>query len=369
MVAMTVLALLALPDGDEIPFKHRVVDRDAPVDMHTKTVGDLNGDGLTDLVVAGTRGLLVWYESPNWKRHVVAREGGGWSCDAEVGDVNGDGRKDIVVSDWYQKNRMVWFENPAAGEPWKLHPIGGPRAHDIELGDLDGDGDLDVVTRQQGGNGKTIEIWTQEGADRWRRDTLRCPVGEGLHLGDLDKDGDPDILLAGRWYENTGKGKGEGWTEHVYAAGWTHGATLVWMADVDGDGRPDLVLTPSEGKGGFLRTSWYAAPEDPRAGDWKEHVIDPRIETVTHTIAVADMDNDGDQDVFTAEMHQGADPDEVRIYLNLDGKGTKWRKQVVSTSGSHCARLADLDNDGDVDIFGANWSRSGQVDLWENMIK
>ena len=40
--------------AQKVPFRHVVVDSKAPPEMQTKTAGDLNGDGLTDLVVAGS---------------------------------------------------------------------------------------------------------------------------------------------------------------------------------------------------------------------------------------------------------------------------------------------------------------------------
>jgi hypothetical protein len=77
------------------------------------------------------------------------------------------------------------------------------------------------------------------------------------------------------------------------------------------------------------------------------------------------MDNDGDMDVATAEMHQGSDPDEVKVYIN-GGSGQSWTKQVIATTGSHSMRIVDVDNDGDRDLYGANWE--GQIiELWENL--
>src|SRR5438105_1683523 len=96
-----------LPARAEIPFKHVVVDEDGPTDMHCKAIGDINGDALPDLVVAGTKGTIVWYENPKWTRHVISRGQGGWSCDVKVGDINGDGHQDIVVSDWLGAKRIV----------------------------------------------------------------------------------------------------------------------------------------------------------------------------------------------------------------------------------------------------------------------
>jgi hypothetical protein len=78
------------------------------------------------------------------------------------------------------------------------------------------------------------------------------------------------------------------------------------------------------------------------------------------------MNGDGRVDIVTAEMHQGADPDEVDVYLNL-GRGDSWRKQILSTKGSHYVRIADIDGDGDPDLVGANHAGDYQpVEMWEN---
>ena len=356
--------------AQKIPFRHVVIDSKAPPGMQTKTAGDLNGDGLTDLVVAGIKGTIVWYESPGWKKHVIATSGGGWSTDAEVGDIDRDGDNDIVISDWYQKTRIVWFENPGKGEGnWPMHVLGGPMAHDIELGDLDGDKDLDIVTRLHVGSGNRFEVWLQKSPTSWGHRTVRCDDnGEGLTMHDLDKDGDPDVIIGARWYETPDNPDKAGWTEHVYTAAWKHKACVVQTGDFNKDGRTDIVISPSESSGGKYRVAWYEAPRDPKSENWTEHVIDPSVETVIHSLAVADMNGDGIPDVVTAEMHQGRNPDEVRVYVS-SARGSKWTKQVVATSGSHNIRVIDVDGDGDFDIFGANWSGTTTVNLWENRSK
>lgn len=61
------------------------------------------------------------------------------------------------------------------------------------------------------------------------------------------------------------------------------------------------------------------------------------------------------------------DPREVKVYRNQDGRGEKWVKQVLATTGSHCLRVVDIGNDGDFDVLGANWNNSRRVELWENL--
>ena len=80
-------------------------------------------------------------------------------------------------------------------------------------------------------------------------------------------------------------------------------------------------------------------------------------------IGAADFDADGKMDIIIAEMQQGADPDEVAIFYH-ERKNT-WQKQVISTGGSHSMRVLDLDGDGDMDVFGANFAEN-VVKLWIN---
>ena len=126
------------------------------------------------------------------------------------------------------------------------------------------------------------------------------------------------------------------------------------------------MLTPAELAGETYRVSWYEGSDHPRKGGWKEHIIVPKIESVIHSLGVGDLDGDGDIDVAIAEMHQGKDPDEVAVHLNL-GKGKVWRKQVISTQGSHDIVVGDISGDGDLDIVGANHGGMFQpVELWQN---
>jgi hypothetical protein len=338
-------------------FTHSIVDANTPHNPHIKAAGDIDGDGLADLVVASSNGgPLVWYQNPSWERREVAPEGK-WSCDALVVDMNGDGRADILTSEWYGENRMEWFENPgSSGGSWKRHIIGPPRAHDIEVADLDGDGQAELVTRTQGQDGDHFVVRKRKADGTWSAIEVACPAGEGLAVGDVNEDGRLEIVIADRYYTNA-SGAFDGPWEEVVFADWPDDA-VVKLADIDADGRLDIVVTRSEGK---HRVSWFEPPQGSAGGLWTEHIVDDSVD-FAHSLEVCDIDNDGRLDIVTAEMHQ-SDRKRVLVYRNL-GKD-RWERTVVADTGSHKLRVAQVGPERAWGLLGANWSGDFQpLELW-----
>ena len=350
----------------DIPFNHVILDRSGPKDPWAKIIGDIDGDGFLDVIIGGRRGPLVWYACPRWTKAIIAK-GGYRTVDGETGDIDGDGDLDVVMGG------LLWYENPRpeanpAKKAWKAHKIADHPTHDVELGDLDGDGHIDIVTRDQSefGHkaGNKIYLWRQDSAEKWAKRVINCPHGEAITLGDIDNDSDPDVVIGGIWFENDGDIINGAWTAHRFAR-WHPNAT-VQVADINGDALPDVVLSPSELRGNFYKISWFERPSDPQQGNWTEHIIAEPVECVIHGLVTADMNGDGAIDMVAAEMHQGSDPDEVAIYINQD-RGSSWKKQILSSKGSHYIRVGDFGNDGDMDIIGANHGGAYQpIEMWEN---
>ena len=362
LLGMLALVLIPMSEVDaSVSFDHVVVDDGGLGNIWLKTIGDINGDGQTDLIAGGNAaGGLVWYQAPAWEKHIISAEGG-FGTDGEVADVDGDGDQDVVV---LTDHDLRWYENP----DWDVHIIDERPLHDVEVGDLDGDGDVDLVARNQGefgSQGNELHLYRQDTPTLWTHRSVDCTNGEGLKLVDVDGDGDQDIVIGGTWFENEQNILNASWAAYSYTTSWDYPNAFVGAGDINGDGRVDIALAPSELAGGSYRISWFASPVDPKSGDWPEHIVEDNVETVQHFIGVADMDGDGDLDIAAAEMQQGEDPDEVKVYLNQDGAGASWMKQVLSTDGSHSMRILDVGNDGDNDLFGANWE-GNQVELWLN---
>jgi hypothetical protein len=342
-------------------FNKVIIDSQGPDGVWLKTYGDIDGDGLLDLIAGGNNsGGLVWYQNPTWIKHIIDT-GGGFSTDAEVVDIDGDGINDLVV---LTNNDLRWYKNPG----WEVHIIDTRVLHDVEVADFDGDGKVDVVARNQGEfghRGDELHFYKQISPTSWQHRSIICPDGEGLIVEDIDRDGYIDVVINGSWFKNPGDILNGEWTEYSYTSSWTHPNAFVGTGDINGDGRIDIVLAPSELAGQRYRISWFEAPPDPRDSNWTEQIIEDNIEAVLHFVGTGDFDNDGDIDVAAAEMQQGKDPDEIKIYINEDGIGGSWSKLVIAATGSHSMRILDIDNDGDLDLFGANW-QGNVVELYVN---
>jgi len=352
-----------MADVPAVHFAHRIIDPTPPHDPHIKAAGDIDGDGHPDVVVASSDGgPLVWYRNPGWDKHVIASSGA-WSCYAEIVDMDGDGDGDILISEWYTHDRVEWYENPRpegdpARDPWRHHIIGPPRAHDICTGDIDGDGGMEFATRDQSAEGNRILLWKRAADGGWSQRRLPCPAGEGLAVGSIAASGRLDLVIGGRWYEAPRDIMAGAWREHVFAE-WPEDA-VVKLADMNGDGRKDVVLTRSEG---HHRLSWFETPPDPRQRPWPEHIVDEATDFV-HSLTVCDIDGDGHLDIVAAEMHQSPHK-RVMAYLGA-ARGTAWTKEIVADTGSHNLCVVRLADTGGCAIVGANWSGVHQpLDLWE----
>jgi type 1 glutamine amidotransferase len=353
------LALVAIGPApgraEDIPFVRAQIALDSPHGPCGNALGDLDGDGRLDAIVAGSEGPLVWYAFPDWTPSVLASQGYTTQGGLAAGDLDRDGDLDVTVG-------TVWFENPGApaAAPWPAHRTGSGGNQDVALGDLDRDGRLDIVMR--GEPGSVVTLFKQNGPRSWsRRDLVPGTGTRGLALADLNRDGFLDIVVGGRWLANPqGRILSRPWQRRSFDS-WSPEAAL-GVGDLNRDGRPDVVMTVSEGPG---RISWFENPVNPARSRWRERVIDSGPLDSAQGVSVADLDRDGDLDVVASEI-QGEG--RLLIYLNA-GQGSGWSRQVLGTPGLHNVRVSDVGGDGDADIVGTLPFGNGPVELWENRLE
>ncbi len=218
------------------------------------------------------------------------------------------------------------------------------------LVDLDRDGDLDFVLGGRPFSPSQLYWFEYRGPDNW----VRHLVGSnylsdvGLAALDVDRDGWPDLVCSGVWYRNPGKPRDQAF-ERIVFDGNAAGAHDVLIADIDGDGKPDVVMMGDE-RTKLNALCWSSIPTDPRQ-PWTRHPIGPPVHGAITPNGAVDLDGDGDLDIIRADTW----------FENKDGKGTEWVPHKNIPMGRKgpfgiCVRtaVADLDGDGKFEIVIAD---------------
>jgi hypothetical protein len=138
------------------------------------------------------------------------------------------------------------------------------------------------------------------------------------------------------------------------------------IADINGDSRPDVVVSEERYPGPDPDASlyWFEQPGDPKSRTWKKHVV--VTEYSLNNLDVADVDRDGDFDVITCEHKGPKGKFRLQIFEN-DGKGHFTEHIADRGKESHLGALvADMDSDGDLDIISAAWDNYQYLHLWRN---
>lgn len=247
-------------------------------------VGNLSGHGDKDLLVnyyAKKPGRsLIWMEhldqAPWFQEHALGPEGVGVSHGAGIGDINGDGRNDAVTA-------AGWFEAPLhpASDPWIWHPDysfggNGGAGLPILITDVNGDGLNDIIMGSPHGYGL---VWLEQKMENGRRSFVQhaietdFPTFHTMVLADLDGDGKPELITGKQLFAHNGgdvgalepvflfyyKFQNGRFERHVISYSYlepyfTQGnhepppnyvigtGMRLNVADMDGDGRPDIIV-------------------------------------------------------------------------------------------------------------------------------
>ena len=190
--------------------RHMIAGGTAAVRPHYMDIGDLNYDGKPDVVVGHSRGnVLSWYKNPpslyrKWSDTLISEQVG--VTNTKIADIDGDGRLDVVSSNGHGTG-LHWFKGPY----WNLNIIDASISdcHAMDVGDFDSDGDIDVATASF--SEKIVRWYENQGQGNFKARDIDVGTGQeayDLKAVDLNKDDRLDLLLAGRnsnnavWYIN-----------------------------------------------------------------------------------------------------------------------------------------------------------------------
>lgn len=298
----------------------------------------------------------------------------GFSMDAAAGDLDGDGDLDLLIAQEYRPNILLLNDGRGGftNESRRI-PQTDRDSEDIAIADFDRDGDLDVVVVSE--DDRINEYYRNRGDGIFEDFGALLPVSgttNAVATADIDGDGYPDLVLGNNGQNRLLLGDGEGGFDDATTS-WLpsiNDATQdLELGDIDGDGDLDLVVGNEDQNRLLIRNGARFVDESrrrlPRAPAPEE----------TREADFADVDGDGDLDIFFANVRAfvpDADP-QNRLLLN-DGAGfftdVTADRLPRDTTNAFDGDVLDLDRDGDLDIILAQadrgWRAPAPYAVWEN---
>jgi len=330
------------------------------------SVGDVNGDGLPDIVLGKGR---HW---PLFNRVLLNDGHGGFVANnlgtapdrtysAALADVDGDGHLDIVVSNDAPNRKLVYL-NDGKGHFTEFGTFGHPKwsTRYVTLADLNGDGYPDIVAANRGdypdlvdgkpGKGPQVPtlsyVCLNDGKGHFPAcEPLPTESATSIVAADFDGDGALDLFVPHRdggqsillW--NDGKGHFPTSTKVGAAKAWIR---MGAAGDLDGDGRPDLAIIDERLKATFVIFN--------RGGrQFGEPVRLPGRERPPYCLAIADLNRDKRPDIIVGYVELPGS-----VYFNT-GQGRTFH-EVPWNDGKgtvYGLAFADFDGDGWADIVAA----------------
>ncbi|MDD5688212.1 MAG: FG-GAP-like repeat-containing protein [Elusimicrobia bacterium] len=354
---------------------------------------DMNNDGYKDIVSG-----KYFYKNPagdmtgNWTRTIFPV-----NVDASlVTDVDSDANADVIAfglnSSFTPNPGVYWLEKTGAGDTtgdWtairvvpntKIPPTLHSQSQGMKMAQIiPGGREEIVIAAGDPANPGTVKgrvyyiqipLVNPQTPDSWQvTEISNSNNTQGISVGDIDGDGDIDVAGVKSdnqtvvWWENPYPATNGNWIEHTIGnasplstISGSDGADRVELADLNGDGRLDLVMTDEVWDGSnpnreTSRTYWFTCPADPKtATNWgnSNEIVK---QASTNSLGVADLDFDGDIDVVTGEVYGNK---EISIWEN-NGTGSFTKNLLLTKETHNSAYLSDLDGDGDLDMVNITW--------------
>ncbi|WP_020568524.1 T9SS type A sorting domain-containing protein [Neolewinella persica] len=329
---------------------------------------DIDGDGDQDVLITGGKNasepISKLYINTKGRFTEVAGTPFEGVADGSIAfaDVDDDGDSDVLITGRNGLDEPITklYTNDSgsftevAGTPFE-----GVAGGSIAFADVDDDGDSDVlITGMNGSIERIAKLYTNDGGTF--TEAVSTPF-EGVNISavafaDVDDDGDQDLLITGlnssieriaKLYTNAGGSFTE--VEGTPFMGVRAGA--VAFADIDNDGDQDLLIAGANGSDERI-TKLYTN----LGGSFTEVAGTPFDGVIWSSIAFADVDNDGDQDVLITGLNNVSGERIAKLYTNAEGSFTKVMDTPFEGVWLSSVAFSDVDSDGDEDVLITGWN-------------
>ena len=356
---------------------------------------DLNQDGLMDAIGCEAKYNEVIWLQQNEKgqfTEILLASDMQAPVHAEVYDLDEDGEYDILVSCM----KIVFPNNNKIGALIALENDGYQnftkrilledveRVTDARAHDMDGDGDLDLVVGQFGYDQGGVRWMKNIGSWQFESQSLLHLSGLiNVCVNDFNNDGHPDIAaqFSQHWeeihlFENDGKGN---FTDRIIWGSTNHDFASSGMttADLNQDGRPDLVFANGDGFGPTLKPGprpWHGIQWLKNEGNGKFSYKRIGDLAGAYSPIVRDIDQDGDPDILSVSaFNDWENPESDSLVLFRNDGAQSFTKVTLAYEPIQLLSIdfADFDGDGVGEIISGcfpsspPFERIGRFAIWK----
>lgn len=328
-------------------------------------VGDLNRDGYTDIVFANSGSskppkinegsYIYWGSGDRYGTHHRSAVPTRSAVGCALGDVNGDGHLDLIFATSEQDGGGLWLYPGSPQGPDLKSPVQVPvpDLQSVRVGEVEGLGGVVLALSR-----KHLRLFAWDSGRLEEKKTLALGGARAV-LADLDLDRRTDLVVASGDRSAVLWGKSDWSTEEAL---WlpTLEATDVAVADLNGDGRPEIAFANQlQGTHGDLDVDSYVYWGEPW-GYGPESRTDLQTFGAT-AVAAGDIDRDGRLDLLFGNSGsgiQGGKGEEIYVYWGRPHRGYSPAAMTAYPCVMGMATLmADLDDDDHAELLVANSGR------------
>lgn len=272
------------------------------------------------------------------------------------GDLDNDGKMDIVVTNNLDNTISILRNTTSSGSISFAAKIDLSTAllqpRELAVGDIDGDGKLDIVVSYLDGSIISVYRNTSTPGSISLASKADVTVGsqpKGIAIGDIDGDGKPDLAVANHGTNSVSVLRNTSTAGSISFAtkvDFTVGSSpySVAIGDVDGDGKPDLVVSNE------VDNTLSVLRNTSSAGNiWFATKVDFAVGPQPRGVVIGDIDGDGKPDVAVA--NNGLET--VSVLRNLSSSGTisfAPKLDLLTPGNPNGVTAGDLDGDGKIDF-------------------